>query len=167
VIQDPLARGRVLAALHAAVAPSLFGHLAETGLLPAGDDARARAREEWELFSLYACVRGLVAACGFGPGTAEAIDAFHLQVLEAWVTGGATLEEVRERRDRMKERYEEYGVLAREGGASGAKDLIRRLGDAAVRHMTGAEPSPDLAELAGALHESLAEGAAAALQEPA
>jgi hypothetical protein len=163
VIPDPGARGRILAALHAAVAPSLFDHLAETGLLPDGAEARARARDEWELFALYACVRGLVAAAGFGAGTAEAIDAFHLQVLETWVAGGATLEEVRERRDRMKERYEEYGTLAREGGAVGAKDLSRRLGQAAARHMTGAEPAPDLAEMAGALHESLAEGAAAAL----
>src|SRR2546428_12062090 len=66
MITDPVRRGRALADFYRAVAPRLFRDLEESGVLPdAGDpQARALAREEWECFALYACVRGLVAAGG-------------------------------------------------------------------------------------------------------
>src|SRR2546428_5420426 len=77
MITDPVRRGRALADFYRAVAPRLFRDLEESGVLPdAGDpQARALAREEWECFALYACVRGLVAAGGFNPETGAAVDA--------------------------------------------------------------------------------------------
>ena len=160
MIADPVERGCALAAFHQSVAPSLFEHLAETGLLPAAAPAHAAARGEWDVFSLYACVRGLVAACGFGPETSAAIDALHERVLESWVSKEPDLAAFAARRERMAERYEEYGALARDGGAGGAADLARRLGRAAARHLAGPDAPEALADLAGALHETLAEGAA-------
>jgi len=165
LIADPEARGRALAEFHARVSPSLFSHILETGLLPGDHAMHARARAEWDAFALYACVRGLVAAGGFGPETSMAVDALHRAVLESWMAESPETAGFTERRDRMKARYEGYGVLAREGGAAGAAELAPRLGAAAARHMIGGEPPAGLGELAGTLHEALAEGAAAILRE--
>ena len=165
LIIDPEARGRALAEFHARVSPSLFEHIAETGLLPGGDSARTRARDEWDAFALYACVRGLVAAGGFGGETAMAVDAMHQAVLEIWMAETPELPAFTERRDRMTQRYEEYGAIAREGGAAGAANLVHRLGSAAARHMAGENPPEGLGELAGTMHEALAEGAATILRE--
>ena len=169
MIRDPQRRGQALAEFFRSVEPSLFADLQEAGVLPPTDDGTLAggARTEWECFALYACVRGLVAAGGFNRETAAAIDALHERVLAAWTEELAARAEpvppgaFEARRDRIAERYAEYGTIGQTGGASGAATVTRRLGEAAARHMTRRDPPPaDLAELAGALHESLAEGAA-------
>jgi hypothetical protein len=164
VIADPEERGRALAAFHRTVSASLFDQLGESGVLPEGDVERSHAREEWEIFTLYACVRGLVAASGFGDATSKAIDAFHEAALESRWTRSGDARAFETWRDRVRERYEAYGALSREGGKAGAADLTARLGAAAAAHMAGTAASPELAQMAGALHESMAEGAAAWLQ---
>jgi len=168
MIRDPQRRGHALAEFFQAVEPRLFADLAEAGVLPpAADPAQIdRARGEWECFALYACVRGLVAAGGFNRETAAAIDALHERVLDIWMEGAPASGESRARSDRIAERYAEYGGIGQAGGAAGAATVTRRLGEAAARHMAQRDPPPAaLAELAGALHESLAEGAAEAVRQ--
>jgi hypothetical protein len=77
----------------------------------------------------------------------------------------ADLEVFQARRTLVAERYAEYGGIGQEGGAAGAETVAPRLGLAAVRHMTlEEEPAAPLAELVGALHETLVEGAAEAVR---
>jgi hypothetical protein len=165
-VSAPGEAGRDAAGLYARLAPRLFEDLEEAGLVPAGDPAaRARARREWECFALYACVRGLVAGRGFGGGTEQAIDAMHVAVFEAWPSAGRGAESAAERKRLVSERYAEYGEIGRAGGKSGAATVTRRLGEAAARHMTNdGEPHEALAEMAGVLHESLAETVADAVK---
>ena len=160
MIADPARRGRTLAAFYGDVAPRLFRDLVESGALPASA-ADAGARREWECFALYACVRALVAAGGFNRETGAAIEALHEEALAALEAA----DEDRERRARIAERYAEYGAIGQEGGAAGAATVAGRLGEAAARHMAAPRP-PDaaLAEIAGALHEQLVEGATEAVR---
>jgi hypothetical protein len=167
MIADPAERGRRLAEFFEEVAPRLWDDIVETGLLPdaPNDAAVFRARIEWECFALYACVRGLVAAGGFNRETGAAVDAMHEAVLEQWMTGAADLDAFQARRALVSERYAEYGAIGQEGGAASAGTVADRLGRAAARHIVpGSTPSPDLAELVGGLHETLAEGAAEAVR---
>jgi hypothetical protein len=157
MIGDPDRRGRALAAFALAAIPRLWRDVAESGGLP---DA-APAREEWECFALYACVRGLVAAGGFNRETAAAIDAMHEAVLERWSAEDAAAFDAR--RARAAERYSEYGGIGQDGGASGAATVTARLGAACARHL-GAPADADLAALVGAVHEALVEGAAEAVR---
>lgn len=164
MIADPVGRGRALAAFHAAVSPRLYRDLVESGLLGPGADG-PRALEEWSCFSLYACVRGLVAAGGFNRETGAAIDAFHEAVLEAALAELDDLDALAARRKLISERYAEYGGIGQEGGAAGAATVGDRLGAAAARHMTGAaDPPAELGRLSGLLHETLVEGAAEAVR---
>lgn len=159
MIADPVRRGQALAALFFAVEPRLFADLGEAGVLPPrGDEGtEARVHAEWACFALYACVRGLIAAGGFNRETAGAVDALHATVTEAWTHPGPAAGA----RDLVADRYAEYGTIGQTGGASAAATVGRRLGEAAARHMSaGASPPDGLAEMAGALHESLAEGSA-------
>jgi hypothetical protein len=166
MIQDPAARGRALADFYRAVAPRLLADLEESGLLPAG--STAVARDEWECFALYACVRGLVAAGGFNRETAAAIDAFHESALQSMLESDPALEAFQSRRARIAERYAEYGTIGQDGGASGAATVATRLGAAAARHMAAPHDATEgLAQLAGGLHEALAEGAAEAVRAAA
>jgi hypothetical protein len=162
VIADPERRGSELAAFFALVAPRLFAEILESGILPdrvAAPDP-AGARQEWECFALYACVRGLIAAGGFNRETATAIEALHENALGP-LEDGAPPSSIAARRARIAERYAEYGAIGQAGGASGAATVTQRLGEAAARHIAGLDPPPpDLVELVGSLHESLAEGAA-------
>lgn len=167
MIRDPERRGRALAEFFRAVEPRLYSDLAEAGVLPPADGATQGegARGEWECFALYACVRGLVAAGGFNRETAAAIDALHEHVLAGWVEQAPAPGEFEARRDRIAERYAEYGGIGQAGGASGAPTVTQRLGEAAARHIARRDPPPvELAELVGALHETLAEGAAEAVR---
>ena len=166
MIADPARRGRALAEFYSQVAPRLFRDLAESGALPEGAvaGARERARDEWECFALYACVRGLVAAGGFNRETGAAIEALHESVLgspgalEPGPQGAS-------RRARVAERYAEYGAIGQEGGAAGAATVKVRLGDAAARHMAAPGRAGEaLAEIAGTLHEQLVEGATEAVR---
>jgi len=112
-------------------------------------------------------VRGLVAAGGFNRETARAIDALHDQVMAAWA-GETSLEPIERRRARVAERYAEYGSIGQEGGAAGAASVTARLGAAAARHLAAPSGGEDaLAEVAGGLHEALAEGAAEAVRRGA
>jgi hypothetical protein len=123
------------------------------------------ARAEWQCFALYACVRGLVAAGGFNRETAAAIDALHERVLEDWMAAAPAVEGFESLRDRVAERYREYGEIGQSGGASGAATVTRRLGEAAARHMAASDLPPEaLVELVGALHETLVEGSAEAVR---
>jgi hypothetical protein len=166
LIADPAGRGRALAEFYRQVAPRLFGDLEESGALPAGANAAARehARDEWECFALYACVRGLVAAGGFNRETGAAIEALHESVLGVPVVGAPDSQPVL-LRARVAERYAEYGAIGQAGGAAGAATVTRRLGEAAARHLAApAPPGEALAEIAGALHEQLVEGATEAVR---
>jgi len=128
VIADPVRRGQALAEFHRRLGTRLLDDLLESGALP--DDRRrdrAMLRDEWECFTLYACVRGLIAAGGFNRETAAAI--------------------------------------GQEGGKAGAATVTRRLGEAAARHLAGDDPPAALADVAGSLHEALAEGAAEAVRQ--
>jgi hypothetical protein len=157
VIRDPLRRGEMLAAFFAEVTPRLFADLeAAAGL----DGLAAAAADEWACFALYACVRGLVAAGGFNRETAAAIDALHERAVGRW-PGAPDPAAVRRL---ISERYAEYGAIGQAGGAAGAASVTARLGEAAARHLAAGDPDAALADLAGALHESLAEGAADAVR---
>jgi hypothetical protein len=159
MIADPVARGQALAELHRRLGPRLLDELLESGVLP--DDRRRdeiTLRDEWECFTLYACVRGLIAAGGFNRETAAAIDALHEAALAHPPADAG-------RRARLAARYAEYGAIGQEGGKAGAATVTRRLGEAAARHLAGADPPGALAELAGSLHEALAEGAAEAVRQ--
>jgi len=156
MIKDPARRGCTVAELCLRLGPRLFEEIVEAGVLPKGPGATlSTAQTEWRCFALYACVRGLVAAGGFNRETAAAIDALHDHTLEP---ADAALKAL------ASERYAEYGTIGQEGGKSGAATVTRRLGEAAARHMVVGEPSEALIELVGALHESLAEGAAEAVR---
>ena len=168
MIRDPLRRGQTLADFYLAIEPRLHADLDEAGLLPPREDAAraAAVRGEWACFALYACVRGLIAAGGFNRETAAAVEALHERVLAAWGAAPAESAEGEARRRLIAERYAEYGTIGQAGGASGAATVPRRLGEAAARHMVaGGEPPVGLAEMAGALHESLAEGAAETVRQ--
>ena len=167
MIHDRAQRGRALATLFREIAPRLFADRLESGVLP--DDLQEapnrQARHEWECFALYACVRGLVAAGGFNRETAAAMDAMHDELLSEWRPEEHGGESREARRTLLAERYAEYGTIGQAGGKSGAATVARRLGEAAARHMIApAEVSDALGELVGALHESLAEGAAEAVR---
>jgi len=164
VIADPARRGHELAEFYREVSPRLFRDLEESGALPDGETAaRERARAEWESFALYACVRALVAAGGFNRETGHAIEALHESVLG--LLEGPSRQEAADRRAHVAERYAEYGAIGQEGGAAGALTVTQRLGEAAARHMAApAQPGEALAEIAGALHEQLVEGATEAVR---
>lgn len=167
MIRDPLGRGRHLASLFLELAPRLFRDVEESGLLQlaAEGDAR-RARDEWNGFAMYACVRGLVAAGGFNRETGEAIDAFHQAVLAAWDAEEENPERRRRLRALVSERYAEYGAIGQEGGAAGARTSATRLGRRAAAHVSGTQaPGETLIEIVAALHESLVEGASAAVRD--
>lgn len=160
---DPATRGLRLAAFFRATEARLWSDLAESGAVPAGRDARVRA--EWECLALDACLRGLVAAGGFGDATARAVDAFHAAVLEGWAAGGPP-EALAPRRERLAARYEENGRTARALEAAGAARVSAALGASAAGHACApGDAPPSLAGLLAAMHESLAEGAAAFLRE--
>lgn len=157
-----------LAEFFLAIEPRLYADLDEAGVLPAesGPMNQGRARSEWQCFALYACVRGLIAAGGFNRETGEAIEALHARVVAAWREPGAEAGADAAIGERIAERYAEYGTIGQTGGASAAATVGARLGEAAARHMSGdASTDTALAELAGALHESLAEGAAEAVRQ--
>jgi hypothetical protein len=159
---DPAESGRLLAALFEGVEPRLWADLSEAGVAPAGGETAARA--EWECLALDACLRGLVAAGGFGERTAQAVDAFHESLLEIWTADGAPLAP---RRERLTARYEEYGRLARELEAKGAARVSAVLGATAAAHACApAAPPEALAALLAAMHEALVEGAIATLRSP-
>jgi len=163
VIRDPSRRGQALADFFLAVESRLYADLDEAGVLPVRDDLahEQRVRAEWACFALYACVRGLIAAGGFNRETGAAIETLHERVVAAWQEATPDPGADEARRKRIAERYAEYGTIGQAGGASGAATVTRRLGEAAARHMTEAgTASAELAEMVGALHESLAEGAA-------
>jgi hypothetical protein len=125
----------------------------------------ARQEREWECFALYACVRGLVAAGGFNRETAAAIDALHEAALDGWIAKRRSSETLEERRTLIAERYAEYGAIGQAEEQGGPALVTRRLGEAAARHLAAPGPaSPELAELVGALHEALVEGAAEAVR---
>jgi hypothetical protein len=161
---DPGEAGRRLGDFFLGVEARLWRDLRETGTVPGGADARVRA--EWECLALDACLRGLVAAGGFGDHTVRAVDAFHAAVLEAWAAG-APEPTLAARRERLTARYEEYGRLARDLEAKGAALVSARLGETAAAHACSPGPAAaDLAALLGAMHEALVEGAFAALDSP-
>ena len=166
MIADPEARGHSLARFFCEVAPRLLASLEEAAVLPdrPDDGARRRVRSEWEHFALHACVRGLVAAGGFGQPTERAVEALHEAVLAAWVSDPESIEAPDARRARMAERYREYGEIGTAGGAAGAATVGARLAAAAGRHMAGDTPAQELVELLATLHEQLAEGAAEAVR---
>ena len=166
MIRDPAGRGLALAAFFLAIEPRLYADLDEAGVLPADDDpaVQGRARDEWRCFALYACVRGLIAAGGFNRETGGAIEALHERVVEAWREARPDAAGDEATRRRIADRYAEYGAIGQAGGASAAATVGRRLGEAAARHMADLA-SPALAEVVGALHESLAEGAAEAVRQ--
>jgi hypothetical protein len=160
VIRDPVRRGHALADFYLAIEPRLWAELDEAGLLPGGS-AGSTARREWACFALYACVRGLIAAGGFNRETANAVESLHERVL-----GAAGDADDAARRALLSERYAEYGTIGQAGGASAAATVPRRLGEAAARHMAADGTAHEaLAEMAGALHESLAEGAAESVRQ--
>ena len=159
----PRDRGREVSALFLEHEPRLFADLAQSEV---GGPAAAApdAAREWQIFALYACVRGLVAGGGFNRETAAAIETMHAAVTERWVQTFPPGESLDSRRALVAARYEEYGAIGQAGGKAGAMTVTMRLGEAAARHMIGAAPSAELAELVGALHESLAEAVAAQIR---
>ena len=162
---EPVAHGRRLAAFFRAAEPRLWRDLAESGAVPGEREREARA--EWECLALDACLRGLVAAGDFRDRTAQEVDEFHAAVLEDWAAGG-TVESLAARRERLTARYEEYGRLARSLEAAGAARVSATLGETAAGHACSPAPAPAaLASVFAAMHESLAEGAAAMLREGA
>ena len=160
-MRDPDAVGRAVAELFATQSPMLFDDLASSGVLGALDPAaRTRALLEWECFALYACVRGIVAGGGFNQETGRAIEALHETAVPARLAS-ASVTDAETIRRRVSERYEEYGTIGQEGGASGAATVTERLGRAAARHMLDADAPPAATvETIGHLHESLTEGVA-------
>ena len=157
MIADPPATGRALAELYAASEPALWRDLAES-ILPSAALA-PRLRREWECLALYACLRGLVAAGGFGEPTERAIEALHAAVYERWAAEPVAGETLESRRARVTARYEAFGRLAREADASGRTSPSFGLHAAQCAAPDGVA-DPDLAGLLGDLHEMLAEGAA-------
>jgi len=164
VIADPRRRGESLAEFALGALGRLWHDVAESAAL---DPRSPSHRAEWDCFALYACVRGLVAAGGFNRETAAAVDAFHERVLAAWAAEAGDADDPR--RAIAARRYAEYGAIGQEGGAAGAASVTRRLGEACARHLRAAGGPAELAgdglaELVGAVHEILAEGAAEAVR---
>jgi len=158
---DPDRLGHAVAEFYQVVTPRLFQDLEAASVLPG--EAAGRALREWECFALYACVRGLVAAGGFGRATAASIEAFHDEVLSRGALAPAEDPASAGRRALLSERYGEYGTIGQAGGKAGASTVSRRLGEAAARHMVPGAPPPEaLVELVSSLHEAMAEGAAEA-----
>lgn len=154
MLADPLQRAEALAELFLAVEPSLWRDLAESGVLPERDGERERL--EWRCLALYACVRGLVAAGGFNTETAAAVDHLHARLTPDWPAKERAL---------LAERYTEYGRIGQELEHAGAHRVTARLGEACAAHLADGAATVALAELLGALHESLAEGAAEAVRQ--
>lgn len=159
--RDPAAGGRLLAAFFAGVESRLWKDLVDTGTVPPG--AERAARVEWECLALDACLRGLVAAGGFGGRTADAVDAFHADVLAGWSASGGE-SALATRRERLAARYEAYGVLARAHDGAPPARVSEVLAGAAAGHACApaAPPEPFVRVLA-AMHEAVTEGAMAAL----
>jgi len=159
VIADPIERGRALAAFYARLEPGLWGDVVDSGALHEAD--RVCARLEWEVFVLYACVRGLVAAGGFGEENMTALDALHDAVVVRWAAEADAPETLDERRERVAARYEEYGRIGKEQQARGPEAVMRALGEAAARHLSGTDiADAELGLMAGELHDAVVEGAA-------
>jgi hypothetical protein len=164
MIEDPVLRGRTLGAFFLRLEPALWGDVVESGLLEDVDEPRARA--EWECFALYACVRGLVAAGGFGEENARAIDALHDAVAESWEADPGTFEVVAARRGRVAQRYEEYGGIGQTHEARGNDAVTAKLGEAAARHVSGTDIAHvELGIMLGELNEAIAHGAAESVRE--
>jgi hypothetical protein len=149
--------GRALAEYHAQVEPALWADLLESGVF--ADAPLQTARAEWECLALHACVRGLVAASGFGDTTADTLDAMHERVLEAWTAEDAA--SAAARRERVAARYDEYGRIGQERESDGPGAVASALGLAASAHVF----EPRVAGVAAAsmlagLHEAMTEGAA-------
>ena len=161
---DPARRGRAVAALFFEHAPALLADLLESRAWGATTEDPSETRREWEVFALYACVRGLVAGGGFNIETAAAIDALHEAVMDGWSSELGVGETLEQRRALVAARYEEYGAIGQEGGKSGAATVTQRLGDAAAHHMAGADAAPETSETVGTLHESLVEAVSAQLR---
>ena len=154
--RTPTEAGQRVATFFERTAPILFADLVQSGALPGGDDARAQARDEWDCYALFGCVRGIVAAGGFARRTADAIDALHGVVFAGWdaaALGG--MDTVK--RALLGRRYEEYETISQAGGAAGAADVATRLGAEAARRMIGESPPQDVIEILGSMHEILAE----------
>ena len=159
VIADPAARGRALADFFARLEPRLWRDVAESGALHGADPAGAR--REWEVFALYACVRGLVAAGGFGGDSADAVDALHAAVVERWAAEPEPPEPLAERCARVSERYAEFGRIGQEQEARGPEAVLVALGAAAARHVSGTDiADAELGRMLGELHDAIAQGAA-------
>lgn len=156
MLADPHQRAAALAELFTKVEPSLWRDFVESGGL--ADGSGERERHEWRCLALYACVRGLVAAGGFNIETVAAVDHLHSLIGEPWT---------REERATLADRYSEYGRIGQELEAAGAHQVTQKLGEACAAHITESTPSGVLAELLGTLHDSLVEGAAAAVREGA
>jgi hypothetical protein len=155
MLADPLARGRALAGFYHRVEPSLWNDLLESGALEGVDEARAR--REWECVALHACIRGLVAAGGFGDKNMDAMDALHDAVAAAWEAEPGPPEPLADRRERVALRYDEYAHLGRESEGATAPTL----GAAAARRVSGTDIArAELIEMLGELHEAIAQGAA-------
>ena len=162
---DPQQTGVRIAELFLAHAPGLFSEIVRSQpWRTAAVRDLEHAEREWEAFALYACVRGVVAGAGFNRETADALDAMHQAVLDAWARArGAGGTE--ENRRRIAQRHAEYGAIGQAGGKAGASTVTARLGVAAARHITGGGTAPELAGLIGELHETLAESVAGAVRE--
>lgn len=164
MIEDPVLRGRSLGTFFLRLEPGLWSDIVDSGLLPVDDEARARA--EWECFALYACVRGLVAAGGFGDENSQAVDSLHDAVAEAWdaapeSTGGSA-----ERRAHAATRYDEYGTIVRLQSARGDEVLTAKLGEAAARHVSGTDIAhAELGIMLGELHDAVVHGATESVRE--
>lgn len=161
------ARGRALARFFESVEPALWADLLESGALAAFDPGVAR--REWECLALYACVRGLVAVAGFDDTTADAMDHMHEAVLETWTAqaqAGEAAEAVADRRERVAERYAEFGRIAHERESEGSHAVANELGALVARHMSGTDiANAELGVMLGELHEALSEGAAEVLRQ--
>jgi hypothetical protein len=158
LIAAPDARGRDLAAFFLEVEPSLWRDLCGSGALH--DSGAARARREWECFLLYACVRGLVAAGGFGDDNMLAMDALHDAVVARWEQDSAAGEPLEAIRARVAERYDEYGSIGQTHEAGGPQSVVSELGSAAARHLSGTDiADAELGVIAGELHDAVMQGA--------
>ena len=152
--------GQRVAALFESAAMRLFEDLAQSGAIP--EPARASARQEWDYYALFGCVRGIVAARGFAPKTADTINTLHSEVFRLWdatALGGMDTT----RRATLGRRYEAYETIAQAGGAAGADDVAQRLGAEAARHMIGEDAAADIVDILGSMHELLAEAVVAVL----
>jgi hypothetical protein len=167
VIADPITRGRTLAEFYFRLESALWNDLEGSRVLPSV--VSAQARDEWSLFALYACVRGLVAAGGFNTETVAAVDAMHEAVRTAWglrpEAAGLACTSRPAVLALLSARYAEYGRIGQELEASGAALVTQRLGEAAAAHVSAPEPPSEALETTlGGLHEALAEGAADAVR---